>query len=63
MFVSIRENVMSIFSIGASMPQHQCPTTPQEKANDERTESQSVRSQEAETGKDKAVAVASSQHD
>jgi hypothetical protein len=50
---------MSISSVGSSMPQYQVPTTPQAKANDERTESQAVRNQEAETGKDKAVAVPS----
>ena len=42
------------------MPQYQVPTTPQAKADDERTESQAVRNQEAETGKDKAVAVQAS---
>ncbi|HET7084894.1 MAG TPA: hypothetical protein VFI23_08995 [Rhizomicrobium sp.] len=50
---------MSISSVSSSTPQYQVPTTPQAKANDERTESQSARNQEAETGKEKAVAVQS----
>lgn len=51
---------MSISSINSSVPQYQVPTTPQAKADDERTESQSVRNQESETGKDVAVTVKSS---
>jgi hypothetical protein len=51
---------MSISSVSSSTPQYQVPTTPQAKANDERTESQAARNQEAETGKDAAVAVKSS---
>jgi hypothetical protein len=51
---------MSISSVSSSTPQYQVPTTPQAKANDERTESQSARNQETETGKDVAVAVKSS---
>ena len=51
---------MSISPVGSSLPQYQVPTTPQAKANDERTESQAARNQEAETGKEKAVAVQSS---
>ena len=50
---------MSISSVGGATPQYQIPTTPQAKANDERTESQTVRNQESETGKETAVAVKS----
>jgi len=48
---------VSISSISSSAPQYQVPTTPQAKAGDERTESQTVRNQEAETGKEKSVAL------
>jgi hypothetical protein len=51
---------MSISSVSSSTPQYQVPTTPQAKADDERTESQSVRNRESETGRDAAVAVNSS---
>jgi hypothetical protein len=51
---------MSISSVSSSTPQYQVPTTPQAKANDERTESAAVRNQESESGKDAAVAVKSS---
>ncbi len=50
---------MSVSSINSSTPQYQVPTTPQAKADDERTESQAVRTQESETGKDAAVAIKS----
>ena len=50
---------MSVSSIGGSVPQYQMPTTPQAKANDERSESQTVRNQEAESGRESAVAVKS----
>jgi hypothetical protein len=52
---------MSVSAVGGSAPQYQVPTTPQAKATDERTESQNVRNQETETGKDAAAPVKSSQ--
>ena len=50
---------MSISSVSGTMPQYQVPATAQAKANDERTESQSVRNQESENGKEAAVVVKS----
>jgi hypothetical protein len=51
---------MSVSSIHSTVPQYQVPQTPKAQADDERTESASVKAKEATTGKDAAVQVKTS---
>ena len=48
---------MSISGISGSTPTYQVPQTPQAKTDDERTESMSVKTKEANAGKDSPVQV------
>jgi hypothetical protein len=50
---------MSISGVSGSVPAYQVPQTPQAKTDDERTESMSVKTKEAQTGKDSAAPVVS----
>ena len=48
---------MSVAAVSTSIPQYQVPQTAKAQADDERTESASVKAKEAATGKDSAVPV------
>jgi hypothetical protein len=48
---------MSISAVSSSPPPYQAPSTPPAKTNDERTESQTVKASEAQTGQAKTSAV------
>jgi hypothetical protein len=50
---------MSISGISGSVPTYQVPKAPQAKTDDERTESMSVKTKEAQSGKDSPAPVAS----
>lgn len=46
---------MSVSPVSQAVPQYQVPATPQAKADDERTESTTVKQRETVTGKDAAM--------
>jgi hypothetical protein len=48
---------MSISAVSSSPPPYQAPSTPPAKANEERTESSTVKAKEAQTGQAKTSAV------
>ena len=48
---------MSVSAVSGSVPRYEVPQTPSAKTDDERTESMAVKTKEAQTGKDSAVAI------
>ena len=54
---------MSISSVSGSVPTYQVPNTTQAKADDERTESTTVKQKEAESGKEAPAKVKASRVD